>query len=286
MKNIAAILLVALGVFLTGCKADLDFKGTESGTNLGNDLPQPDPNSTICNPFDNDHQNGSSIYGLAGGLFYLTDDQPRYESVTDYVTSGHQLDDYVIYMSRLFVPTRPFDRGFVTQTGDTLKTPTGDTLYEWFALRLNSRIRLHTGDAEGNYQFAVLSDDGSIFTLGSPGATLDVINNDGVTPTRMACSATAIPMTKNSKIPMRIDYFQGPRFHISMVLLWRPYPTNPNDVIDPLCGHASNEDYFDSTQNPPVEGPAYAALLSRGWKPLRMENFLIQDGVNPCNEDK
>lgn len=288
MKTILAIVLLAAGLTLTGCRAQ--FSSTESGTNVSDELPPPDPHSVVCEPFD-EGQNGSSIYGLSGNLFYIprseaeiSPGEPRYTSVNDYITPARQFDDYVLYMSRLYVPTRPFDRGFVTQTGETLKVG-GEALYEYFGVSMNSRIRLHTGDPEGPYQFAVLSDDGSIFTLGNPADPTLVLNNDGVSPTRMGCSATPVQMTKKSKIPMRMDYFQGPRFHISLILLWRPFPTDPNEVNDPLCGHASNEDYFDSTQDPPVAQWAYNELLSRGWRPLLMENYLIQDGINPCNED-
>lgn len=281
MKNCRLLLLAAL---MTACIPS-NFSSTEDGTKVSDEKFAPDPDSVICNPFDTGN-NGSSIYGLSGSLYYLTPDQPRYGSVRDYIQYGNAFDDTTIYMNRVFVPTRAFDRGFFTEGGELLTTANGDTLYEYFALRMKSRLRLHTTDAEGAYQLAVLSDDGSILSVDTGAGLTDIVSNDLVTPTKMKCSTVPLVMTRNSKVPMQLDYFQGPRYHIAMVVMWRPFPTNPADVMDPLCEHVSNDDFFDSTQDPSTPQWAYNDLLSRGWKPLETQNYLIEDGINPCTQDR
>lgn len=288
LLNISFLITALFSMALLACKSPgQEFSGSESGTSVSpNEPPVIDNPDAVCDPFAEDPDYSYRQYGLRAKLFYLTDDQPRYENVVDYILNGNSFEN-PIFFNQLYVPTRPFDRGFVTQNGAVLKTPSGTTLYEYFALRFSSMLKLGPNDGVGNYQLAILSDDGSLLSLQDQnGNWQNVVDNDGVHPTKMACATTPVSLNHQSKIPLKLDYYQGPRFHISLVVMWRPWPTNPNDVLDPLCGFAEeNHTYFDYTQNPPTPQPAYLELLSRGWKPLEPENYLLEQGVvNPCGE--
>ncbi len=279
MKKIISIGLLFLSV--TACDPKSDFSADESGTVVGTKEPLPDPASVVCDPFDSEH-NGSSIYGVSGNLFYLRPEQPIYYSVNDYIGLGQPIDDLNLFMSRIYVPTRPFNRGFVTEAGETLRTSNGDTLYEYFAIRLRSQLILKNGQAPGRIQLAILSDDGAILSFGNNNGGYDeFINNDYTHPTKLKCATSALDIGATSRIPFQLDYFQGPRFHISLILMWRPWSDTEN-MNDPLCDYESNSEFFDSTQDPPVAGAAYNQLLARGWKTFETENFLLQEGVNPC----
>ena len=115
-----------------------------------------------------------------------------------------------------------FDTGFQVNNGELVLNELGEKLFEYFALDLRGRI--HLGDLEdaGHYQFAVLSDDGSIFKLEMDDNKNHVlINNDHYTPTRMKCATDAVYFDQNTVRNFQMKYFQGPRMHISLMLLWR-----------------------------------------------------------------
>jgi len=240
-----------------------------------------DPSTTVCDPFSS-NQNTHREYGLKGSLYYLSPDQPQYTYTSEYLQQGHKVEGLNLFLSQLYVPTRAFDKGFINQNSQVLQTPNGDTLYEYFALYLESQLILNTYNLAGKYQLAILSDDGSVVEVDTGSGTQILIDNDNVHPTRMKCATEPVELTADSKLPLRIKYFQGPRYHISLILMWRPWPSNPADVNDPLCGHTSNQDFFDSTQEPSTQEWAYNQLLSRGWKPLEADNFLLKDEQNPC----
>lgn len=224
--------------------------------------------------------------GLMANLFYLDVSQPRYTSVNDYIVHGNPVNNVSIYFNQVNVPTRPFDRGFFTNEGQVLLNQSGNTLYEYFGLEFQSDLVLTADDAEGDYQFAVLADDGAILaTRSASGAPLDVlVSNDGFHPTKFGCATVPVSMNRQSRLPVNLRYFQGPRYHISAIVMFRPWPVNASDVNDVECGQLGNDRYFDSTQNPPAPQAAYNSLLARGWKPLAPSNYKVPLGIeNSCN---
>lgn len=269
--------------------------GSESGTEVEIRPPQENfvcdsiTKHTLANvdddddDNDNDFDDGSNFQtknGLIADLYYLQKDQTKYHELEKYFTEGTHVDQISLYFNRLFVPTRPFDRGFVTNQGQTVVTPEGDTLYEWFALHMESNLVLNAEDPAGAYQMAVLSDDGTVINIDDGNGFRTLINNDGTHPTKMACATEPIFMSATNKLPVKIDYYQGPRHHISLVVMWRPWPA---DINDPLCGQSGNSLFFDSTKNPPEPQQPYYQLLDRGWKALTTENYVLPDnGQNPC----
>lgn len=283
-------LLIGTALSLSSC-LDTGGSGSESGsTVVTNPNPAPpnptvDPTRTICDPFKTNSPQARDR-GLVGNLFYLNDDQPRYNNIADYMNNAI-VADATIYMDRLFVPTRPFDRGFYLQSGDLVTTPNGNTLYEYFGVRMESQMQLAPTEAPGNYQLAVLADDGALLKIPDGlGGEKIIVNNDGTHATKMMCATEPIYLDHNTKIPMTLEYYQGPRFHISLVTMWRPWPDGSDPDIpenDPLCGAQGNSTFFDSTQDPVAAQPAFYELLSRNWRVLQNENYYFPDQAdNPC----
>lgn len=276
-----AILAGAL-LCLTGCLTD---QVKEEGTVADVTEEQPDPSTYVCNPMDGDNGVTDRFQGVHGELYYTEALATPYRAVSDYINFGTQIP-VDIFFNQIYVPTRPFDRGFVTQSGITLATQNGDTLYEWFAIRHRGQLQLGLNDPAGAYQLAVLSDDGSVMYVGPEGAETIAVNNDGFHSTKLGCGSQPIDMRVGAKLPFVLDYFQGPRFHISVILLWRPMPLDPALQNDVGCGVSGNSTWFDSTYDPPLPKPAYDGLLARGWKVVAPENLSLPRAAvaNPCNE--
>lgn len=262
---------------LTACVAP---EGGQEGDTIGDTSPQFDPAFTVCNPFSDEET--ARNRGIVAQLKYLTADQPRYSRAVDYIDYGTPID-VTIFFNRLFVPTRPWDRGFVTKDGTEILTENGDTLYEYFGLELQSELKLGLADSPGNYQMAILSDDGALLALETESGLQTLVDNDGTHSTKMGCATEPLFLDSNSRIPINLKYYQGPRYHISLVVMWRPWPED-NNWQDPLCGASGNSKFFDSTQNPPQPKAPFHELLARGWRVLENDNYSLPQDIreNPC----
>ncbi|NQY99515.1 MAG: hypothetical protein HRT45_02475 [Bdellovibrionales bacterium] len=293
MRDVCRWILVLMAslFILVGCEEQDSGTIDENGGEATWPYEGRDPNTYACNPIDPDNSGGAEDgladdAGIIANLYYLPPELPNYTSVHDYVEFGTKVD-YDIFFNQLNVPTRPFDRGFTTVNGVTITTPEGDTLYEWFALEFFGRIKLRDDQFAGDYQLAVLSDDGAVveIDLDNDGTYETVIDNDGWTPTRIGCAVDSILFERETEYNYRIRYFQGPKYHIAFILMMRPLPDDPADEYDPSCGKKGNSLFFDSRQDPPEPQPEYLGLLDRGWAPLTPENFLLpaSEEENPCN---
>jgi hypothetical protein len=118
-----------------------------------------------------------------------------------------------IYTNTLQVTPRSFVQGFPGVTGQ----------FEWFAIRYTGRFWIETA---GHYQFRVLSDDGS--KLWIDGELL--VDNDGTHPPASIDGSATLSRGVHE---LRLDYFQGPRSHLALVLsiagpgdgIFRPFDT-------------------------------------------------------------
>lgn len=281
--------LVSTAFAVSGCLTE-SGTGTESGSTVVTEpdatppqSPSADPERTVCDPFKTNSPQARDR-GLVGNLFYLTDDQPRYNNLADFLNNAH-VAEANIYLDRLFIPTRPFDRGFYTQAGSLVTNASGTTLYEYFGLHMESQLQLSPDEPAGYYQLATLADDGAVVKIpDGAGGWKTIVNNDGTHSTKMACATEAIYLDHNTKIPVVIDYYQGPRYHISLVNMWRPWPDGvSNTVVDPLCGQQGNSLFFDSTKDPVEPKQPFYELLARDWKVLENANYYFPDQTdNPC----
>ncbi len=215
--------------------------------------------------------------GIQAELAYRGVTQPRWYSSMEYLNNGVR-SDKKLFFSDLFVPTRMFSEGFATQTSSVVANDLGEKLIEYFGLKFKTELRLTGAQTSGAYDIAILADDGvTVSNIDANGKTT-IINGDGDHPTRMSCG-TPLNMTAGSGKSLEITYYQGPRYHIALVMMWRP----AREGLDPHCNTQGNNLFFD-----PADGSkpkqAYRDLLARGWTPIPAENFFIPDQVevNPC----
>jgi hypothetical protein len=116
-----------------------------------------------------------------------------------------------VCMSQLDITPRPFRQGF----------PGLDGLIEWFGLDIRFTVDIASS---GNWELGLVSDDGAILSIDGR----DVINNDGVH--RATARWTQAELTSGVR-NFRVRYFQGPREHIALMLVWRKEGDKEFDYI-------------------------------------------------------
>lgn len=236
-------------------------------------------NKIVCDPFHGDLQPGPND-GLIAQIYYRGANQPQWTDTQSYITQG-TLSGQTLFFSTLEVPTRMFDLGFPTQTGSNIKNDSNESLIEYFGIQFSSILKLSSLDEEGTYELALLSDDGATFKVRQPDGTYKtLVSNDNNHPTRFGCG-DRIEMTRDTELFVQMDYYQGPRYHISMIPMWRKVTaTTPKDS---RCGQSGNTLFFDPNNNSAPQ-PAYNDLLSRGWKPIAADNWNLPAFaiLNPC----
>lgn len=235
----------------------------------------------VCDPFGGGGQIPTPRNGLKAQLWYKAANQSRFYSAMDYINKTTK-SEQTLFFSKVDVPTRIFDKGFPLESGGVVKTDAGDNLIEYFAMQFESNLKLQESDPEGNYELAILSDDGSLLKVNLPGISnqntwLTLINNDGDTPTRMGCSSNVLNLKHDVAVPIQLSYYQGPRMHIANRLIWRKSDTAGKDAY---CNQAGNTFFFDDQTSEPK---AWKDLEKRGWKVIPTENFVLNENdYNAC----
>ena len=170
----------------------------------------------ICNPFKNS-QCSTSSNGLAGYIYYLNSSQTKYNKKLDgYLKHGTRIPT-LIHLNQVNTPFLYFEDGFQTNDGTLIKDLNGDTLYEWFSLRVSGFIMPNNGSKSKSYEFAMVSDDGMRVIL--DGKT--ILQDDSLHSPRWRCTSQPYVFAPSENKSIEIHYFQGPRFHLAMALLYR-----------------------------------------------------------------
>ncbi|MBS1984453.1 MAG: hypothetical protein JST16_09790 [Bdellovibrionales bacterium] len=269
---------------------------TNGGTIDGSSSTNADPSYKLSTAAIIDMYSDSSCDALSGTTSQISSSYNRglrgYIQVPKVGVSSsvfHDLDDFdnttsttldsKIYLSQVNVPTRAFTAGFPKFDGTLIKGADGVTsLVEWFRIDLDGFVELPAGKPEGDYEFAMLADDGARLNLGYNHT--EYAASIGQQETKMICGTQTVHMRPGETLPINLSYFQGPRYHIALVLLWR----QASATSEPLCGQYGNNKWFDSSVTPSVPKPAYNQLVARGWSPVPVESLRIPDDeiLNPC----
>lgn len=233
----------------------------------------------ICDPFVIGRDaicNG----GLIGDIFYLDSAnrsvfQGMANKTVDFYYSNGIKVDAVLNLNQLFVSTRSFTAGFPLNSGSLVKDNAGNALNEYFAFRLNTVLKLDAvNDQPGWYQFATLSDDGSMVLIKPAGATAyqTLVANDGDHSTRMGCSTQAIYIDDTTRLDTLIKYYQGPKTEIAMTLMWKKVKSM-TEPLDSACGLTGNDAFFGASYQD-FTGSGYGALVGRGWRVVAPSNYI------------
>lgn len=259
---------------------------TATGPSMGSFDFKEDADNTVCDPLSNTPSTSPANGLLARLIVRNAAMGSSVNSVMDYYNKGDVLDKKIFFAS-VNVPTRPFTEGFSTQSGDILVDAQGNRLIENFALEYSSVLQLGPNDPEGNYEIASLGDDGVRLFIKENNIWNELINNDGNHATRMGCPYRTVLLKKDSKIPIKLLYYQGPRFHITNVLIWKKHasaqawkePSNHS-----LCGYTGNNYFFNSNNG--KKGLAMVFLELTGWKTIGTQNYKMPEQTsNPCTMD-
>lgn len=271
--------------------------GSSKPVQLSVDINRFTPDRIICDPFSNPNNNSNQnqdntqgqtqghIQGLIGELYY----QPILNSngsnkVDDFIKSNLKKSES-LFLSDLNIIENNSINGFKKLNKATLFDSNGNKINQNFALKLNSNILLNFSDSEGLYEFALISNNGSVLKLKSGNIdTPDeiLIDNDGDHDSKLACSLKTVKLRQNVQMPIELSFYQTQLNNLTHVLLFRPY--NPNIRPEPLCNQSGKGVFFNPANAKPMK--AFNDLMNRGWKVLQNSNFKItqnKNDFNPCN---
>jgi len=256
---------------------------TPTGPTLGDvDFPV-DTANTVCDPLTNTPA-PTPLNGLLGKLIMKTPEMAaNVSSVMDYYYNGQKLSQD-LFFADVNVPTQLFTKGFSTVDGQLLVDGNGVKLTENFAIEYTSILKLSDTDKEGHYEIPVLSDDGARLFVKENGVWTELANNDGVHPTRMGCPYRTVEMKRNKELPIKLLYYQGPKYHISNVLMWKYYKT-AQVWKDPskhsLCGYQGNDLFFSADGK---KTKAMKTLEADGYSIISKSSYKMPEQTqNPCS---
>lgn len=163
-----------------------------------------------------------NVYRLHSGTSLLPnlDDPCSDPTVLD--TDEHPCPFTSILLENVNIPMRSWDTGFPGLLAD---------VDEWFAIRFQGFLDIAEA---GSYAFQTCSDDGSRLWVYGEGGRVAVVENDSTHP--MQCRDGRIDLPAG-RIPIHLDYFQGPRTEIGLVLSWQPPGTSEWTVVPPEVVH-------------------------------------------------
>jgi len=265
----------------------LGLLATTLGCGKASRLSAGSTTQIVCDPFLSSAQTLDSQRGVAGAVYTFSSPQMyQYNNVLDLQRYGTRLDA-VVFMGALDLLPNRFTDGFPVSGGGRLLNPDGSALTEFFSLHLESTVELSPTDAPGDYQFALLSDDGSLLRIKESSYETTLIANDGAHAPWLICASRAVTFSSNTRLPVKLDYFQGPRDQLAVSLLWRKVENSaPATLADAACNQGGPDYFYTFPAAPAAPAPTaeWNSFISRGWAPLKAANFVLPAGVgsNPC----
>jgi hypothetical protein len=255
--------------------------------------------NSVCNPMPSyDSEDLHNWNGVHASLSYVpTTNTTQFTSVSSFLAASTSIKTN-IFMNDINVPTTYFSRGFEQLNGTALTDNAGNVLTQNFGLQIDTSIRLSSWEKPGLRQFAIISDDGAIMQINQGGGLTPFLNDDGAHPSKMACASSAVWLGHGMNLPIHIDYFQGPKTQIALMLLWRVIPDtygtgsqdspilNPASLNDNACGQSGNDTFFLSSSNPatPIPTPLWTQILNDGWEVVPASDYVLPGkyASNPC----
>lgn len=152
---------------------------------------------------------GSESFPIKAEVYQMN---PNVHQLPDYNDPNQAVHKTTVCMEKYAVEPRNFEKGF----------PKVEELYEYFSLQTTTTLIV---PADGVYTFELNSDDGSRLYIDGQ----EVIDNDGEHQAfgsdpedsqTEGLKTADIYLTKGEH-PLALNYFQGPRFRIGLMLKWK-----------------------------------------------------------------
>lgn len=116
------------------------------------------------------------------------------------------------------VEPRSYAEGVAGREGEFIYDPrTGGELLEDYIQHIRGQIIVQDEEAEGEYEFATLSDDGVFLRVG----VKKMIESSKLHSPKVHCSKRSVTIEKNKPINLRHYYHQGPKNNVANMLFWR-----------------------------------------------------------------
>jgi hypothetical protein len=117
-----------------------------------------------------------------------------------------------IYAKEFDIPYISFSNGFPVLNQDMRARRKGKNVFEWFAIQYKARFYVRN---PGKYEFRLSSDDGACITIDGK----DIVATPGIHPkvTRYGSCKLSEGVHR-----MKIEYFQGPRYHVCLQVYVKP----------------------------------------------------------------
>jgi hypothetical protein len=221
--------------------------------------------AAACLPQDNSAQDG---YGLFAKI-YDASGMNAVNTIDQVFSKGIVLTEQAYFMNLNMVGGK-----IQNAAGENIKNHQGQDLSENYGLESESSIILDSGDDEGYYQLAVLSNDA---------VQVDELNADGSVKAQLIASPPSntrnklscaggnklidFEMKQGNEKALRIKFIKVSSDETVLVMLWRKVrhaDDSPVSGINPaerLC----------NTANP--KGNVVATLLDNSWLVLKHKNF-------------
>jgi hypothetical protein len=145
------------------------------------------------------------LSGLEGRVYFL---EPGTQKLPNF---AHMRPAGSVYTTSLNVWPQPFSEGF----------PNISDRFEWFGIEYTGKFWIENA---GPCRFSLLSDDGARLRVDNK----LIVDNDGI---HRANAASASATLTRGAHEIKVDYFQGPRFTVALVLAIAP-PGEPWRIFD------------------------------------------------------
>lgn len=145
--------------------------------------------------------------GIVGNVFQLPTNTQKLPNLD----AMKAVDNVIV--GNLDIPERSFSTGF----------PGVKDLFEWFAIRFKGQLIV---PAATTCSFKLTADDGANLYIDGR----KIVDNDGVHATASKMGDATLSAGHHD---FRVDYFQGPRYHITLQLFWKCGNAGGYTIIPP-----------------------------------------------------
>jgi hypothetical protein len=236
---------------------------TDPGTALCVDGKSSDA-SVICNPLgDQPVDDGGDVPSVPqrrmGLIAKIYEGEANWNNINTYAQKGYEHPEK-IYFSNFNVPERAFSEGFSFGENDFLKNKTGEKLIEWFSISARGFITLPDNEEAGYFELVTMSDDGVKVSVADE-LLIDSPNTHG---SQIVCASKLIHLDKNELKKFNLDYFQGPRYHITLMSFIKRVEDPEKFVKSKECNRGTN---------------SFAKLIEEDYKVITPSYFVLPDDV-------